>query len=64
MEGPQEASELALYLSLHENNQSQIAWKCLKGTPGPLYMGHMPTDYPLTLYYLSMPLMKNIMLTH
>ena len=29
-----------------------------------LYMGHMPTNNPLTLYYLSLPLVKNIMLTH
>ena len=41
MEGPQEASEPALCSSLDsKNDQSQTAWKCPKGTPGPLHWAY------------------------
>ena len=69
IEVPQEASEHALYVSLDiENNQ---ALTVIPKSPGnaqeerlALYIGHMPANNPLTLHYLSMPLMKNIILTH
>ena len=69
IEGPQEASESGLYVSL--DSEVNQALKVIPISPGnaqkerlALYMGHMLTDNPRTLHHLSMPLMKNIMLTH
>ena len=69
IKGPQEASEPGLYVSL--DSETNQALKLIPKSPGnaqkerlALYMGHMLIDNPRTAHHLSMPLMKNIMLTH